>query len=146
MRDETLFVSLCTKAMKVKLHIIDAHRDGSNAIYSGYKYNKRKIIKNGTIFWVCRHVGCKSSMTTDAEFVILRKPKEHSHDLCESCNVANMLIDGMRKRSREYTTIPQIYEQERKKMVTDDYCIKPSDIAFQGLYLLVWDRVGCWCV
>ena len=69
-------------------------------------------------------------MTTDAEFVILLKPKEHSHDSCEGSNVANMLIDGMRKRSRESTThVPQIYEQERKKMITDDYCIKPSDIA-----------------
>ena len=74
--------------MKDHIHIIDEHRGGSNAIYSGYKYNKRKINKNGTILWLCRHVGCKSSMTTDAEFVILRKPKEHSHDSCEGSNVA----------------------------------------------------------
>ena len=59
MRDEAWFVSLCTKAMKDLIHIVDAHRGGSNAIYNGYRYTKRKINENGTILWLCRHVGCK---------------------------------------------------------------------------------------
>ena len=47
-------------------------------------------------------------MTTDAESAILRKPKEHSRDSREGSNVANILIDGMRKRFRE-STIPVLY-------------------------------------
>ena len=86
--------------MKDRVHIINAHRGGSNVIYSGYKYNKRKIYKNGTILWLCRLVGCKSSMATDAEFVILRKPKEHSHASCEGSNVANILLDDLCEQSR----------------------------------------------
>ena len=52
------------------------------------------------------------------------------HSTDTGSTAASLLVNNMRKRAREeILPIPQIYEQERRKMLTTDLCAPPGDIA-----------------
>ena len=58
---------------------------------------------------------------SDSDGCVLRRGKDHSHPPDHAMCVTSILTTNMRKRAREeLTAIPQIYEQERKKLVTCD--------------------------
>ena len=55
---------------------------------------------------------------------------DHTHSTDTVSTAASLLVNNMRKRVREkILLIPQIYEQERRKMLTTDLGAAPGDIA-----------------
>ena len=61
----------------------------------------------------------------------MRGDTTHTHDKQETgINKANQLVRGMRKRAREgLTPLPQIYEEERGKIITTDLGTSPAEVA-----------------
>ena len=61
----------------------------------------------------------------------MRGDTTHTHDKQETgINEANQLVRGMRKRAREgLTPLPQIYEEERGKIITTDLGTSPEEVA-----------------
>ena len=103
---------------------------GRIALLDGFRYNQSTLNKTGSIQWRCRIVGYKASITTSAEFVVMRGDTTHTHDKQETgINETNQLVRGMRKRAREgLTPLPQ-YEEERGKIITADLGTSPAEVA-----------------
>ena len=111
--------------------VTKSNRGGPIALLDGFRYNQRTINRTGSIQWRCRIVGCKASITTSAAFVVMHGDTTHTHDKQETgINEANQLVRGMRKRAREgLTPLPQIYEEERGKIITTDLGTSPAEVA-----------------
>ena len=113
------------------VQIVDGKRDGrnSNELLNGFRYSKRKINKNGSVIWSCRVLGCKCTLTSGADLNVIRNPcPDHTHITDIGSTAASLLVNNMRKRAKEdILVIPQIYEQERPKMLTTD--LGAADIA-----------------
>ena len=59
----------------------------------------------------------------------MRGDTTHTHDKHETgINEANQLVRGMRARE-ELTSLPQIYEEERGKIITTDLGTSPAEVA-----------------
>ena len=98
---------------------------------NGFRYSKRKVNKNGSVIWSCKVPGCKCTLTTGADLnVIQNLSPDHTHSTDTVSTAASLLVNYMRKRAREkILPIPQIYEQERRKMLTTDFGAAPGNIA-----------------
>ena len=115
------------------VQIVDGKRGGrnSNALLNGFRYRKRKVNKNSSVIWSCRVLGCKCTLTSGADLNVIRNPcPDHTHNTDTGSTAASLLVNNMRKRAREkILPIPQIYKQERRKMLTADLGAAPGDIA-----------------
>ena len=110
------------------VQIVDGKRGGrnSNVLLNGFRYSKSKVNKNGSVIWACRVPCCKCTLTSGADLNVIRNPcPDHTYS-----TDAALLVNNMRKRAREkILPIPQIYEQERRKVLTTDLGAAPADIA-----------------
>ena len=106
------------------LQLVDGKRGGrnSNILLNGFRYCKRKVIKNGSVIWSCKFSGCKCTLTTGSDLSVIKNPcSDHTHNTDTGSTAASLLVNSMMKRAREeILPIPQIYEQERRKMLTID--------------------------
>ncbi len=113
--------------MSERGEIVNGRRGGADLLLDGYRYNKRPENKNGTTLWHCRLTGCTATLTTDSEGTVVRRGTGHTHSADEANNKVCMLVNSMRNRARdELTSVPEIYEQERAKLLTD---VSPADVA-----------------
>ena len=61
---------------------------------------------------------------------MVRRGKDHAHSSDGTAVAVHLLTNTMRKRAREeLTSIPKIYEEERKKLLTGYGDATPQDIA-----------------
>ena len=69
--------------------------------------------------------------TTGADLSVIRNPcPDHTRNTDTGITATSLLVNNMRKRAREeILPIPQIYEQESRKMLTTDLDAAPADIA-----------------
>ena len=117
------------------VQIVDGKRGGrnSNVLLNGFRYSKRKVNKNGSVIWSCRIIGCKCTLTSGADLNVIRNPcPDHTYSADTDSTAAALLVNNMRKRAREkILPIPQIYEQERLKMLITGLLVDvaPADIA-----------------
>ena len=115
------------------VQIVDGKRGGrnSNLLLNGFRYNKRKVNKTGSVTCSCRVPGCKCTLSSGADLNVIRNLcPDHVHSTDTGSTAASLLVNNMRKRAREeILLIPQIYEQERRKMLTTDLGTAPADIA-----------------
>ena len=117
------------------VQIVDGKRGGrnSNALLNGFRYSKctSKVNKNGSVIWTCRVPGCKCKLTSGADFNVVRNPSpDHTCSTDTDSTAAALLVNNMRKRAREkILPKPQIYEQERRKMLITGLDVAPADIA-----------------
>ena len=66
--------------MAEKGDIIDGHKGGLDIFIGGYKLNRAKVNKNGTIMLRCRETGCRASLTTTSDGTVVKRSKNlHSH-------------------------------------------------------------------
>ena len=89
-------------------------------------------LDTANIIWSCRISGCKCTLTTGADLSVIRNPCPfyHTHSTDTGSTAASLLVNNMRKCAREeILMIPQIYEQERRKMLTTALGAAPADIA-----------------
>ena len=93
--------------------------------------SKRKVNKNPSVIWSCRVPGCKCTLSSGADLNIIRNPcPDHTYSTGTDSTAAALLVNNMRKRAREkILPIPQIYEQERRKVLTTDLDAAPADLA-----------------
>ena len=103
----------------------------SNVLLNGFRYSKCKVNKNGSVIWTCRVPGCKCKPTSGADLNVIRNPcPDHTYSTDTDSTAVALLVNNMRKRAREkILPIPQIYEQERRKMLITDLDVAPADIA-----------------
>ena len=115
------------------VQIVDSKRGGrnSNVLLNGFRYIKCKVNKNGSVIWTCRVPGCKCKLTSGADLNVIRNPcPDHTYNTDTDSTAAALLVNNMRKRAREkILPIPQIYEQERRKMLITGLDVAPADIA-----------------
>ena len=115
------------------VQIVDGKRGGrnSNVLLNGFRYSKRKVNKNGSVIWSCRVPGCKCTLTSGADLNVIRNPcPDHTYSTDTESTAAALLVNNMRKRAREkILPIPQIYEQERRKMLITGLDAASADIA-----------------
>ena len=112
------------------VQIVDGKRGGrkSNVLLNGFRYNKRKFDKNRSVISSCRVPGCKCTLTTGTDLNVIRNPcLDHAHSADTGSTAASLLLNNMRKCAREkILLIPQISEQERRKMPTTDSGAAPG--------------------
>ena len=115
------------------VQIVDGKRGGSNSnvLLNGFRYIKCKVNKNRSVIWTCRVPGCKCKLTSGADLNVIRNPcPDHAHSTDTGSTAAALLVNNMRKRAREkILPIPQIYEQERRKMLNTGLDVAPANIA-----------------
>ena len=86
---------------------------------------------NGSVIWSCRVPAFKCTLITGADLNVIQNPcPDHTH-ITDTCSAAaSLLVNNMRKRARqEILPIPQIYKQERRKMLTTYLGAASADIA-----------------
>ena len=103
----------------------------SNVLLNGFRYSKCKVNKNGSIIWSCRVPGCKCKLTSGADLNVIRNPcPDQTYSTDTDSTAVALLVNNMRKRAREkILPIPQIYEQERRKMLITGLDVAPADIS-----------------
>ena len=103
----------------------------SNVLLNGFRYSKCKVNKNGSVIWSCRVPGCKCKLTSGADLNVIRNPcPDHTYSTDTDSTAVALLVNSMRKRAREkILPIPQIYEQERRKMLITGLDVAPADIS-----------------
>ena len=108
-------------ASERKGKIIDGRQGGANIIFDDFIYNRKRVNKNGTVLCKCKHKAkCPSSCLTDELGVLIREPTTHTHDMVIGLATAKVIINDMSKHSREeLTPVPKVYEDERKKLLSD---------------------------
>ena len=85
--------------------------------------------KNGTVVWKCRNKSkCTSSCLTDELGVFIREPTTHNHDMVNGWATAEVIINNMRKRSREEFFL-------RRRFVSTKQIYKKSYIHYQTHYV-----------
>ena len=74
--------------MAEKCDIIDGNKGGLDILIGGYKLNRGKVNKNGTMLCRCRDTGCRASLITTSDGTVAKcsnnMPKVFERKKCPS--------------------------------------------------------------